>query len=96
MLRWPVLLPLLAVSCSTMTAEDPEPPVRGETPGYSCRDEGLDRFVGRQASQEVGAELLSLSGARTLRWLPKGTITTMEYRADRLKVCWTRRTASSG
>jgi hypothetical protein len=69
-----------------MAAEEPEPPVRGETPGYRCSDEGLDSFVGRQASQEVGSELLRLSGARTLRWLPKGTITTMEYRADRLKV----------
>jgi hypothetical protein len=65
-------------------AESAEPPVRGT--GHTCRNEGLSAFVGRPASSEVGAELLRQSGAGVLRWVPKGTMITMEFREDRLTV----------
>ncbi len=62
------------------------PPQHGATPGYVCSNDGLDRFVGRQASQELGAEMVRTSGARTLRWVPPGTMVTMEFSPERLTV----------
>lgn len=84
MRRMLVTSPLLLAACSTMAPAEPEIPVRGATPGYTCRSEGLERFAGQQATEEVGAEILRSSGARTLRWVPHGTIVTMEFREDRV------------
>lgn len=86
MLRMLLVAPLAVGACSTMAANEPEPPVRGETPGYTCRDGELDSFVGRPATADVGAELMRRSGARTLRWVTKGMMITMEFRSDRLTV----------
>jgi Peptidase inhibitor I78 family len=80
------LAPLLVAGCSTMAAEEPQPPLHGATSGYKCRNEGLDAFVGRESTSEVGAELLSKSGARTLRWVRPGMMITMEYSEERVTV----------
>ena len=74
---------LFASSCAT--AEQPIP-VRGETPGATCNAANIQQFVGRQATSELGIEMLAVSGAAILRWVPHGTMITMEYRADRLTV----------
>lgn len=55
-------------------------------PEGPCRDEALGQFVGQPASQELGARMLATSGARTLRWAPKGGAITMDFRPDRLTV----------
>ena len=55
-------------------------------PVGSCRNEGLSQFIGQPASQDLGARMLRESGARILRWVPKGGIITMEFSADRLTV----------
>ena len=60
-------------------------PGTGEPIG-SCRNEGLGQFVGQPASQDLGARMLSQSGARTIRWVPKGGIITMDFSPDRLTV----------
>jgi hypothetical protein len=60
-------------------------PGTGEPVG-SCRNKGLSPFVGQPASQDLGAQMLRESGARILRWVPKGGIITMEFSADRLTV----------
>lgn len=86
MYRCLALLPLAAASCSTAPLAEAPPPTRGETVGHICRDEQVENYVGRPADQDVGNDLLRLSDAKTLQWLHKGTITTMEYREDRLKV----------
>ena len=78
-----LLAPALLSACATAPAE---PPVRGETPGYACRSEGLGSFAGRQADQSVGSEILRVSGARNLRWVSPGMMVTMEFRADRVTV----------
>ena len=62
------------------------PPVRGETPGSRCNDSDIQPFVGRQATAELGAEMQRVSGAAIVRWVPHGTMITMEYRSDRLTV----------
>lgn len=54
----------------------------------NARPEGLDTYVGRKVSAELGAELLARSGARTLRWGPPGSAMTMDFRQDRLTVSY--------
>jgi hypothetical protein len=58
------------------------------TPGPTgtCHREPLSQFVGQPASQELGARMLAASRARTIRWVPKGGVVTMDYREDRLTV----------
>ena len=72
---------LAASACAT--AEQPIP-VRGETPGRTCDDSGIQDFVGRERSPALEAEMLRVSGAAIVRWVAQGTMITMEFRADRL------------
>jgi hypothetical protein len=74
-----VLTTLALAACSTVSAEGSEQPS-----GSNCKDEGLSSFVGRDATGEVGSELLKQSGANALRWVPNGSMVTMEFRADRV------------
>lgn len=76
----------LIAACSTVSPAEPEIPVRGATPGFTCRNQGLDVFVGQVATPEVGAQLLRASGARVIRWVQPGMMVTMDYREDRLTV----------
>jgi len=73
------LLPL-TMACAAVPAE-PEP-----GSGNRCDAAPLGNLVGRAATQELGAEALRRSGARTLRWIRPGDIVTMEYREDRLNI----------
>lgn len=59
----------------------------------SCRNEGLDGFIGQTANAETGAALLKAPGARTLRWGGPGMAMTMDYRADRLTVSYDEKMA---
>ena len=74
---------LLAACTASTVAQEPATAEDG-----SCRNEGLDRFVGRKADQALGAELLKASGAKTLRWGPPGSAMTMDFRPDRLTVSY--------
>lgn len=76
------LLPLAActVAQSHQTA-DGLPPVPAE-----CRNEVLAQFVGQPASEELGRRMLTASGARTIRWVPKGGMVTMDFSPHRLTV----------
>jgi hypothetical protein len=65
------------------------PPAEAEVPehgGGSCDAAKAQALVGRAKSGEVGAEALRLSGASIVRWLPEGSIVTMEYREGRLNL----------
>ena len=86
-----LLSPLLLMACATRSAPPPPPaptppPLHGASSGHVCRNDGLDVFVGRQATAALGAEILRLSGAGRLRWVSPGMMVTMEYRADRVTV----------
>lgn len=74
-----------ALTLSACATAEPIP-VRGETPGSRCNDSNIQQFVGRQATAELGAEMQRVSGAAIVRWVPHGTMITMEYRSDRLTV----------
>src|SRR3712207_907345 len=75
---------ILLAACSTMAPAEPEIPMRGETPGYTCSERGLEQFIGQPATPGVGAEILRVSGAKTLRWIPQGGAVTMDLRSDRV------------
>jgi hypothetical protein len=74
------LLPLAACQIAQSDATAPGPP-----PG-TCHNEALGQFTGQPASQELGARMLRESGARIIRWVPKGSMVTMEYSAERVTV----------
>jgi hypothetical protein len=81
-----LLVPISLAACATAAPSDSEIPVRGESPGYSCRSGAYEEFIGQVATSEVGARLLRASGARTIRWVQPGMQVTMDYRTDRLTV----------
>lgn len=76
------LLPLTACTIATSDATaDDVPPAHA-----SCRNEALTQFVGQQASEELGRQMLRASGARTLRWVAKGMMVTMEFSPERITI----------
>jgi len=79
-MRKALLLGPLAL-CACATAAPPSPQLQGQ-----CRTEGLAAFAGREATSDVGAEILRASGASTLQWVQPGMMVTMEFRADRVRV----------
>ena len=76
-------LSLLAIAACSTSAR-PLPPANPE--GAMCTADGLAKYKGQARSGELGRRIKAESGASTLRWLPRGTITTMEYREDRVNV----------
>jgi hypothetical protein len=74
------LLPLAACQIAQSDATAPGPP-----PGI-CNGDKLGEFAGQPASTELGAKMLKASGARVIRWVPKGGVVTMDFRDDRLTV----------
>ena len=75
-----VLLASAALSaCATSAVAPP-------APGGICRGENLGQFAGRPATRELGAEILRVSGASTLRWVAHGMMVTMEFREQRVTV----------
>ncbi len=75
---------LLTLGCASVPPEG-DVPVAGET-GYTCDAQSLADMIGRPATQELGAEALRRSGARTLRWIRPGDMVTMDLRPDRLNI----------
>ena len=75
-----VALALLPLAGCTIAESKP---VEG-VPMASCSNESLAQFTGQPASQELGARMLAASGARVIRWVPKGGVVTMDYREDRI------------
>ena len=56
-------------------------------PGSKCiQSTVLQSYVGEPATAQLSARLMSASQARTIRWVPFGTIITMEYSETRLTV----------
>ena len=85
-----MVLGVLAMAM-TIGAAPPPPsapevyPVRGDT-GHACDAKRVKSLIGRKRSPLVEAEALRLSGAGTVRWIPVGTMVTMDYRHDRLNL----------
>ena len=65
-------------------------PVRGDT-GHHCDAGKAKAVVGHTRSPAVERAALRLSGATIVRWIPKGSALTMDYRPDRLDLRLDRR-----
>jgi hypothetical protein len=74
-------LALIPLSACTIAQSDAT--TIGPAPG-TCHSETLAQFAGQPASQALGARMLTASGARVIRWVPKGGVVTMDFRADRI------------
>jgi hypothetical protein len=61
-------------------------PVHGGGTGYICDAGKAGSLTGQPATSEVGSRALSMTGARTVRWIRPGAIVTMDYREDRLNI----------
>lgn len=81
-----IALSAMAVAISACATVEPMPAPPGALPGSTCANAGLEQFQGQPGTQELGAEMLRVSGARTLRWVRPGMAVTMDFRADRLTV----------
>jgi hypothetical protein len=75
-----------AAAASACTAAPAEEPVTQPTPAAACNAAPAQHLVGRARSAAVGAEAKRLTGATLLRWIPEGTMVTMDYREDRLNL----------
>ena len=71
-----------ALAACTIAESDPGPGL----PQGNCRGEPLAQFIGQPASQELGARMLLASGARMIRWVPKGGMVTMDFSPNRLTI----------
>ena len=76
---------LTTVACAPVPPAEEQVPVHGGT-GRLCDASRAQSLLGRQATGDLGAEALRLSGAGTLRWIPPGAMVTMDYREDRLNI----------
>ena len=70
-----------AIACATVPPDVEDPGASGP-----CDSSRLGDLVGRAPTQELGAEAMRRSGARSLRWIRPGDAVTMDYRPDRLNV----------
>lgn len=77
-------LAIATTACAAVPA--PADPVAGDPSLPRCTPAVLAPFVGQPATSDVGARMLSATGARTIRWVPAGMMVTMDYRFDRLTV----------
>ena len=79
---------LLTMACAPVPPSEPseeQVPGRGAS-GRVCNAAPAQSMVGREATGELGAEALRLTGAASLRWIPPGAMVTMDYREDRLNI----------
>lgn len=76
-------LPLAGCAASQAPADPAPPPA--ET---GCSADPVQSLIGQTATAAVGAQLLTDSGARALRWVPPRTAVTMDFRPDRLTISY--------
>ena len=84
-MRQLLILPLLPLAACTIATSDATADDVRPVPG-NCRNEALAQFTGQPANQELGERMLRASGARILRWVPKGSVVTMEFSPERITI----------
>lgn len=76
-----LLLVPLAAACTSMAPADPN-----VAPPAECSSTLLQSYVGQPGTAAFGAKMLRETGRTVMRWVPPGTMVTMDFRADRLTV----------
>ena len=85
-MRHPIAtLALLSLAACTVATSDQTASASSE-PAGTCRNDSLAQFIGQPASQDLGARMLAASGAKIIRWVPKGGAVTMDFNPSRLTV----------
>jgi hypothetical protein len=56
----------------------------------SCNEEGGETYLSQPVTAELGAQILTATEARSLRWVPPGTSGTMEHVKGRVSVFYDR------
>jgi hypothetical protein len=80
---------LMAMTLTLGACAAAQPPAEIPRQGvgaYTCNSAALGQFAGRPATQELGAEMLRVSGARIIRWVAHGMMITMDFSPERLTV----------
>lgn len=75
----------LVTACATAVPGSPYPG-GNSADRYVCRNTMLDQFKGRQATAALAPEIIRASGSKTLQWVAAGTMVTMDFREDRVRV----------
>ena len=73
----------ISAACAQVPPADAEPPAKGEG---MCDAAKAQQLVGRTMTDAVQSAARRLSGARTVRVIPKDGVVTMDYREDRLNL----------
>lgn len=76
---------LLLAGCATAGPGVPQP-AAASAQGGICRNTALAQFAGQAETGELGTRILRASGAKTLQWVPAGTMVTMDFWEDRVRV----------
>lgn len=85
----PILLSAAAASLALAGCTTQAPPADlPAMPEGTCNADQAQSHLGHKANSASGTELLRLTGAKTLRWVPPRSAVTMDYRADRLTVSY--------
>ncbi|ARU16084.1 I78 family peptidase inhibitor [Croceicoccus marinus] len=81
------LAPFALAGCTaTGGGAGPEPVRMGAD--ATCNADPVQDRLGQTATAELGVQLLTATGARTLRWAPPRSAMTMDFRPDRLTVSY--------
>lgn len=78
---------LLLFACAT-PAPPPPAPIGSDADAVQCDAAPAQSHIGHKASVASGTELMRITRARTLRWVPPRTAVTMDFRGDRLTVSY--------
>ena len=54
--------------------------------GVECNADKVQDVLGKAQSDAVGADAMKRSGAKILRWIPKDSMVTMDFRVERLNL----------
>ena len=57
---------------------------------FVCNAQNVQSFVGQMIRSATSEQILTQSGAASLRWGPPDSVWTMDYRADRVNVRYDR------
>ena len=77
-----LVLVLALAGCATLDAPV-ETPTRG---AGSCDASGTERFVGMEATSDLGTQIMAATRAERMRWINRETLVTADYREDRINV----------
>ena len=80
-----VLAALAASAVSAAAAQSPYPH-RSGAEEFSCRPTGLPQFKGQLPNATMARQVLTVSGAKKLRWVAHGQVISGEARKDRVTV----------